>query len=656
MASRGRRKHEAAFLVCMLMLLLSVNSAATFFGIAVSPLSTASAVPSPIFGMTLIIPQGDPVKVAWSELLCMNLRQLGIDCKKVYLNMSDISRRVLAPDSSVLGRTYDEGGFDAIILGYQLPVSPDPYLLYHSSQFAPKGVNYYLWNDTNNDALCSSIRSETNATKRPGFEKSWQLYAMDWLPSVAVFYANGSVVLNASLDVGPFEVLTYPVWPAIERWSGNLSMLNNAVVLAQPGNSSNLIPLLSASYFDSSVMNPIYGPAGYGLFQLSDMQSSRSYVPCIARNWTTSSDYKNWTIDIRNDVFFHDGVHLTGVDVNFTLRAYLTPALGSPLYPLFADVFGSNNSVSVGANNLTVEIRLAKPYAYIMDLLSVPILPKHILGNFTYDKWSTLPFNTGVPSDTPTYYWLPNGTRVELTGPVGAGPYRYAGYNKTTQTYHLERYNNYFNRTRLEASGLFQVQDYYVKTVSTVLEAARQFQGGNVTVLDSQYHFELTGSYFRRLIPVGKIANFTSLSVQEVGFNMRHPILGVGTDTPIGRTNSSSAAEAAKHVRKAIAYAIPRQAIITSLLGGYGLPARTSVFCPLNEGYDQTIPFYEYNLTRAAAELRLAGYEPASIVPGFWESYGTAVLVIAAGAIGVVAFFTLWKTKWIFKVRKPKMT
>jgi ABC-type transport system substrate-binding protein len=648
----GRRgKPKTVFLVCILILMISISSTATFSRIALSPLSTASAVPSPIFGMTLIVPQGDAVKLAWATLLQRNLRQLGINCTIVSMNMSEISSRVLAPNSSVIGRNYSAGGYDAIAWGYQLPISPDPYLFYDSGQIAPKGMNYYLWNDSTNDVLCSLIRSETNATKRLQLEQTWQTYAMDWLPSTAVFYENASVILNSSLDLEPFELLTYPIWPAVERWSGNWSVLGSTIVLAQAMNASNLIPLFSNSYFDSAVMNPIYGPAGYGLFQLSDIGGTKSYVPCIAKNWTVSSDYRNWTINLKNSVSFQDGVQLTGADVVFTLRSYMTPELDSPLYPLFADIFGSNSSVSLGANNLNVTIHLAKSYAYITDLLSVPILPEHILAYIPYSDWRTSPLNTGMPSNVK----LLNGTEVHLTGPVGAGPYSYVDFNATTHTYHLEKFSSYFNRTELESNGLFHVQDYYVKIVATGYNVTAQFYHGLVDVIDPEYHLDLLGSYFKSYVPLGKVANISSLSVQELGFNMRHPVLGTGMDTPVGIANSSNAAEAARHVRKAIAYAIPRQSIITDLLAGHGLPSRTSVFCPLNEGYNNSISFYEYNLTKAENELRLAGYEPASIIPSFFESYGASILAVTIAAIAVIALFGLWKTKRIFKSQKPAM-
>ena len=133
---------------------------------------------------------------------------------------------------------------------------------------------------------------------------------------------------------------------------------------------------------------------------------------------------------------------------------------------------------------------------------------------------------------------------------------------------------------------------------------------------------------------------------------MRSPILGTGTGTPLGISNPSSAANASKYVRKAIAYSIPAETIISQLFKGYGLPGKTSAFCPLNEGYYSMIPSYTFNLTIATNELRAAGYEPAPLTTGFLETYGTAILIVAVAVVSMVAIIVLRKTNLLSRVRR----
>jgi ABC-type transport system substrate-binding protein len=650
MLGKKPKRNGTKTLVCLMVLILTASSTISLVSMTVA-LASVTDPTVPLFKITLLVPAGDPVKNSWAELLSTNLRQLGIDCQIALASENDIYDRAITPNSSVIGKDYDQGGFDALVLGYQIPLSPDPYLFYNSSQFPPTGRNYYLWNDSYNDELCSEIRTETNLTKRLELEALWQSYAMEQVPSAVAFYSNATMLVNANLTLNTFRNLYYPIWPAVERWSGNLGALDNNVTVAQLQNATNLMPIFSTSYFDDAVMNPIYGPAGYGLFQLNNMGASRSYVPCMAQSYVASSDYRNFTITMRSGVRFQDGENLTAYDVNFTLRAYMTPEVGSPMYPLFVNVFGSNDSIEV-MNSSTIEIHLPRPYAYIMDLLSVPILPEHILANIAYDKWKTSPFNTGVPSSPPTLYSLSNGTQVALNGPVGAGPYRYIGYDSATQTYHLQKFGDYFNATSLEAAGLFEIPNYYVKVISQGQSALQQFLSGQVHIVDMQYHIELTNSSASPL-PNKNVVTSGSLNVQELGFNMRHPIFGTGIDTPVGMANSSKAADAARDVREAISLAIPRLDI-EKLLQGYCVPGKTLVFCPLTEGYDPSTPPYGYfNMTQAAKELVLAGYQPSPLQPSIWDAYGTVIVVIIVAVILLTTAIILRRTRWISRLRKP---
>lgn len=42
-------------------------------------------------------------------------------------------------------------------------------------------------------------------------------------------------------------------------------------------------------------------------------------VPVLAESWTHSDDYKTWTVKLRKDIFWHDGVQMTAHDVKFSL-------------------------------------------------------------------------------------------------------------------------------------------------------------------------------------------------------------------------------------------------------------------------------------------------------------------------------------------------
>jgi len=171
--------------------------------------------------------------------------------------------------------------------------------------------------------------------------------------------------------------------------------------------------------------------------------------------------------------------------------------------------------------------------------------------------------------------------------------------------------------------------------------AITALKNGEVDVLDSQYHLQTKLSSIQE--PWGSYVTYDAFGVQELGFNMLHPVFGTGVDTPLGQQDPSRAAEAARYVRQALSHLIPRQNIINTILGGFGTPAATVAILPLTSGYDPNIQAHPYDVEMAKTLLAQAGYDTGVELPskGFLEEYGLyiAVAVVAViVAVGAVFF------------------
>src|SRR2546427_5963843 len=114
-----------------------------FLGLALTSTSPvwvhADTAPSGIFRITLMVPQPNQARQAWSLLVQSNLQALGIDAQRVVLDWPTIYDRALTPDSDVLGRSYDNGGFFALFLGYSLGINADPYSHHHKTPLSSIG-------------------------------------------------------------------------------------------------------------------------------------------------------------------------------------------------------------------------------------------------------------------------------------------------------------------------------------------------------------------------------------------------------------------------------------------------------------------------------------------------------------------------------------
>jgi KaiC/GvpD/RAD55 family RecA-like ATPase len=133
---------------------------------------------------------------------------------------------------------------------------------------------------------------------------------------------------------------------------------------------------------------------------------------------------------------------------------------------------------------------------------------------------------------------------------------------------------------------------------------------------------------------------------------MRHPVFGSGVDTPLGKSNPSMAAEAARHVRKAISHLIPRDKIANELLGSVGVQLASFLGPAWGLWYNKDLKPDSYDNNTAAAELRAAGYtvggistlNPTQQGPSFWLIGG-----------GVIAIVVLTSSTLVVKRKRRRM-
>lgn len=138
-----------------------------------------------------------------------------------------------------------------------------------------------------------------------------------------------------------------------------------------------------------------YDPAQFLVFlPLAQRGEDGQLHGWLARSWEHSGDWRTWTVHLRSDVKWHDGVLVTAHDVKFSLELLAHPAVGAE----------APNAYSVQAiDDTTVTIAFRrKPSEYW--LYYDPIYPKHLLERLDPGKFYDWDF------------W---------TRPVGAGPYRY---------------------------------------------------------------------------------------------------------------------------------------------------------------------------------------------------------------------------------------
>ena len=283
----------------------------------------------------------------------------------------------------------------------------------------------------------------------------------------------------------------------------------------------------------------------------------------IAQSYTLSSDGLTYDFILRDNVHFQDGSKLTADDVAFTIQKIQDPALKSPRGSDWANV-----TVKV-ISPTEIQFTLKQPYSPFLTNTAVGILPKHIWGSVSDDQFIFSEYNIS---------------------PVGAGPYKVSGISRDSggipTTYSLSTWGGYFATQPFMSNITFNFFADEAKALAAL-------DNGSIDSMPS--------------VSAGPAARLATDSAQA------YTILS----TPLPRVfgvffnQNHSAVLADKTVRQALDMSIDRNAIIKTVLSGYGLP----IHSPLPPGLDPASYFTasstsnDANIAVAQTMLEKAGWK-----------------------------------------------
>jgi ABC-type transport system substrate-binding protein len=635
-------KTKSILALALLAIMLS-----TMFAAMPAPVVKA-ATNQPLFSITMIAPgNANLLRREWALIIANSFDSVGIDARVVFMGWGSVYDRALTPAPENIGKTWAEGGFDALFIGWTPGAPSTPfvgsYQIYYSKNIPPN-ANYMLWNNTQSDQLLGECLTTGYTTQGIIDFKNWQYVQYIDVPASQLFWTTNILSADPALNFNGFAWAFDNIGPNPQFLSGNVT----TVTLGTTGELLNLCPPLSNSWYDTEAFSAIFD----GLYTLD---SNLNYIPAIASAAPTiSNNGSTFIYPIRTGVTFQDGVPVTADDVLFTWLAYLNPNDGSQQAATIAGYIGDDISFT-WLNGTTTRLVLdlvngigyypanstthGTSFGYLTAIdantvnvtignfpgLNAPaatfhpegepgaILPMHILENIPFADWTTSGFTTGAS-------YTVNG--VTYNGPVGAGPYSFVSYDPTAQIVYEQKYTGYWNKTGLESQGLFTVTNFDIRYIADKDGAIAALKNHEVQILDSQY--SLQNDYAAGNLNFATNYQLPGSGEQQLGYNLQSPIWGTGTATPLGQSNASRAAEAARDVRTAFDYLIPRQLLIDTLLAGFGTPAAVQVN-PVSPYYNTSIVPRDYSPTLALQYLAMAGYN-VTVTPSGTTNYFTTLL------------------------------
>jgi peptide/nickel transport system substrate-binding protein len=282
-------------------------------------------------------------------------------------------------------------------------------------------------------------------------------------------------------------------------------------------------------------------------------------TPILAESWETSADGLVWTIHLRQGVKWHDGTDFTADDVVYWAQAIQTPGLAGAEWESPRFFVNDTPYLFEAVDPYTVKVTTAAPVANLLNLICVPLIPKHYFvdNNVAVLDMPNDPFNT--------------------EGNIGTGAFKITQYSRGEAVV-LERFEDYWR-------GRPYLDQVIVRVIPDPQAMIAALKNGEVDW-----------------------ARITAQDVPQVAgdANIALHILDMDSFRAL-QVNVTKPMLADKRVRQAMMYALDRQAIINTFVLGYGkIPDNPFTF--VVNGYEP-LPQYAYDTAKAAELLTAVGWE-----------------------------------------------
>ncbi len=369
--------------------------------------------------------------------------------------------------------------------------------------------------------------------------------------------------LTFLLVVALVVALAAPVWAGEPKKGGT-------IVFGRGGDSVGLDPAYETDGNSFMVCDNVFE----ALVAYAD--ESTALLPGLAKSWDISEDGLTYTFHLQEGVKFHDGTDLDANAVAFSIgrmmkerkikwdgKGYEIPAQERPPeYWVSMEMDDTVDSIEA-KDKLTVIFHLKRVEAPFlanmgMDFASI-ISPAAFLKN----------------------------PKEFLRNPVGTGPFKFVKWVKDDHIL-LEKYADYWDKT-----GGPYMDKVIFRCIPENSVRFLELKAGNIHICQFPNAAD---------IPMAKADPNLQL-VSQPGMNIGY--LGFNHTKPLWEN---------VHLRRAVAYAINRKAIVDNIYQGMGQVAANPI-PPTMWGYNDKIAGYEYDPEKAKAELAAAGYPEGKDLP-----------------------------------------
>ena len=323
---------------------------------------------------------------------------------------------------------------------------------------------------------------------------------------------------------------------------------------AMVGSVQRLNPLLdSENQVDQDVDRLIFS----GLVRFDSRGIAQ---PDLADSWNVSQDGTIYNFVLKSKLVWHDGEPITADDVIFTadLLSKGGDGISKDLTSLWSQV------KVIKLDDTHFQFVLPESYAPFIDYLTFGILPKHLLGNLTYDQIVSNSFNLQ---------------------PIGSGPYKVDSVDvegTTIKGLTLTAFSDY-------AGGIPYINQIVIRYYADSSSAYQAYVDGYVQGIN-----DVTSDILPQVLGNENLSLYSSRlpKISMVLFNLNNTSVEFFQD---------------KEVRTALYLAINRQMIVDQVYNGQAILANGVIF-PGTWAYLDSLATVQYDPEQAQDLLKSDGY------------------------------------------------
>ena len=303
---------------------------------------------------------------------------------------------------------------------------------------------------------------------------------------------------------------------------------------------------------------------------------STQLEPGLAESWDISADGMTYTFHLRKGVKFHDGTPFNADAVVFSIGRmmkerkvkFLNPSLTIPAQERTPEYW-----VSMEMDNTVDAIEAVDDYTVVFKLKRVEA---PFLANMGMDFADII---------SPTAFV--KNPKEFVRNPVGTGPFKFVSWVKDDRII-LEKNTDYWDK-----KGGPYLDKLIFRTIPENSVRFLELKTGNINICQFPNPAD---------IPLAKKDKNLKL-ISQPGMNIGYLSF-----------NHTKKLWQDANMRKAIAHAINREAIVDNIYQGMGQVAKNPI-PPTMWGYNDAVPGFKYDLELAKAYLAKAGYPDGKDLP-----------------------------------------